>query len=507
MDVVLFAGRVVLAAVFLVAGIGKLADVAGSRRAVASFGVPAWLAKPLGLLLPVVELALAGALLPVATAPWAALGAFILLIAFMAGIGLNLARGQTPDCHCFGQIYSEPIGSGTLIRNGALAVLALFLMVAGRTTTGLDPFAWMSGFTVAERAGVVLGTIVIALLGIQSWFLLRLVRQNDTLLRRLAGTAAVEAELEAPQSPDESDAPAGLPVGSPAPRFTLPDLRGSMVTLDDLLAEAKPVMLFFSSPTCSSCTELIPEIGHWQREHPARLTMAVISTGTVETNEPKAAAAGLQDVLLQREWEIAEAYGVGGTPGAVIVYPEGVIASPVALGAESIRGLLKQVLEAVASPLIALQDNMRAGEPVLGRHVVSAGDPLPDLPVKDLMGETVPLPDLIDGETLLLFWSSSCGFCAQMERTLQAWEADPPPGAPRLVAILSPTAGGKQVVSFRSTIVIDRDDAVARALGANGTPMGVLVGADGRVASSVAAGEDEVMELARGGITSAVRSA
>ena len=56
----------------------------------------------------------AGLLLPDGTAPWAALGAFILLIVFMAGISLNLARGQTPDCQCFGQIYSEPIGSSTL---------------------------------------------------------------------------------------------------------------------------------------------------------------------------------------------------------------------------------------------------------------------------------------------------------------------------------------------------------------------------------------------------------
>jgi thiol-disulfide isomerase/thioredoxin len=285
-----------------------------------------------------------------------------------------------------------------------------------------------------------------------------------------------------------------------------------MVTLDDLLAEAKPVMLVFTSPTCGPCTELIPEIGRWQREHPARLTIAVISEGTVEMNQPKAAEAELLDLLLQREREIGEAYEVHGTPGAVIVYPEGIIASPVALGADSIRGLLEQVLEVVASPPIALQDEMRVEErPVnahaFGRHAVSVDDLLPDLPVTELTGRTAALPDLIDGETLLLFWGSSCGFCAQMQPTLEAWELNPPPGAPKLVVILSPTAGGKQVVTFRSSIAIDRDGAVARALGANGTPMGVLVDTEGRVASPVAAGEAEVMELAQGRIPNAARSA
>jgi hypothetical protein len=94
-----------------------------------------------------------------------------------------------------------------------------------------------------------------------------------------------------------------------------------------------------------------------------------------------------------------------------------------------------------------------------------------------------------------------------MQPTLEAWELNPPPGAPKLVVLLSPTAGGKQVVSFRSSIVIDRDGTVARALGANGTPMGVLVDAEGRVASPVAAGEAEVMELAQGRIPDAARSA
>jgi Methylamine utilisation protein MauE len=74
------------------------------------FGVPAALARPLGLLLSLSELAVAAALVPVATAWWGALGALALLLLFVVGISMNLARGRKPECHCFGQLHSAPAG-------------------------------------------------------------------------------------------------------------------------------------------------------------------------------------------------------------------------------------------------------------------------------------------------------------------------------------------------------------------------------------------------------------
>ena len=56
------AARLVLASVFAVAGVAKLADVEGSRRAMEGFGVSAWFSAAAGRLLPVVELAVAVAL-------------------------------------------------------------------------------------------------------------------------------------------------------------------------------------------------------------------------------------------------------------------------------------------------------------------------------------------------------------------------------------------------------------------------------------------------------------
>ena len=60
----LLIARLLLAGVFLVAGAAKLRDRDGSQRAVVEFGLPSALAAPLGLLLPLAELAVAATLIP-----------------------------------------------------------------------------------------------------------------------------------------------------------------------------------------------------------------------------------------------------------------------------------------------------------------------------------------------------------------------------------------------------------------------------------------------------------
>src|SRR3954470_21076591 len=125
--------RLLLCAVFLVAGLAKLADLAGSRQAMRDFGVPNKLADFFGLLLPLAEIAVAVALVLPLTAWWGAVGALALLLIFVAGIGYNLAQGRTPDCHCFGQLHSAPAGWTTLTRNLVLAGVAGLVVGFGRS--------------------------------------------------------------------------------------------------------------------------------------------------------------------------------------------------------------------------------------------------------------------------------------------------------------------------------------------------------------------------------------
>ena len=128
MGLTLLVARVLLAAVLTVAALAKLSDRAGSRKAIVEFGLPPFLAAPLGIVLPLAELAVAMALMPASTVLWGAIGAFVLLSVFVVGIGVNLARGRKPDCHCFGQLHSAPAGWNTLARNGVLGALAGFVV-------------------------------------------------------------------------------------------------------------------------------------------------------------------------------------------------------------------------------------------------------------------------------------------------------------------------------------------------------------------------------------------
>src|SRR5215216_3166895 len=150
MDAALLIARLVLAALFSLAGVAKLSDLKGSRQAIIAFGVPSAIAAPLGLLLPLAELTVAATLLPSSTAWWGALGALALLSLFLVGITYNLARGRKPDCHCFGQLHSAPAGWKTLARNGALAVVAGFVLWEGYDGAGPSALAFLEALSTAQ---------------------------------------------------------------------------------------------------------------------------------------------------------------------------------------------------------------------------------------------------------------------------------------------------------------------------------------------------------------------
>src|SRR2546421_11456445 len=96
MSLALLIARLLLAAVFLIAGLAKLADLAGSQQALRDFGVPAKLSTPLGVLLPLAELAVALTLVPPGSAWWGGPGPLALLLLFLAGLCYNFARGGGP---------------------------------------------------------------------------------------------------------------------------------------------------------------------------------------------------------------------------------------------------------------------------------------------------------------------------------------------------------------------------------------------------------------------------
>lgn len=108
MDTGLLLLRLILAAVFGVAGAAKVLDPAGTKEALASFRVPRRLISPLAIAIPSAELVVAAALVVRISARWGGLGALGLLLLFTAVIARSLLRGERPDCRCFGQLRAVP---------------------------------------------------------------------------------------------------------------------------------------------------------------------------------------------------------------------------------------------------------------------------------------------------------------------------------------------------------------------------------------------------------------
>jgi len=333
MPTLVLALRVLLGAVFLTAAIGKLADIRGSRQAMRDFGLRGPAADAVGVLLPVAELATAAALIVRPTAQWGGLAALILLLAFMAGIGNAMRLGMSPECHCFGQIQSSPAGRGTLLRNAVLAAISVVIVGWG---SGPAITTWVDARSAAELAAIGTGVCAVVFGALALQMRQRLSRLGESLgmAQRMAATM-----------------PPGIPIGTPAPDFSLSGLDGEEVTLDALLAPGRPSLLVFISPTCYSCMELLPKLTRWKRTLAERLTVAVISTGSLEDNRPTIEEHGLDDMLLQERAEVIEAYRIRGTPAAVLLTPAGAIASNVAESVSGIEPLIRLALRGTADPV------------------------------------------------------------------------------------------------------------------------------------------------------------
>ena len=114
--------------------------------------LPDSLVRPVARLVPLLELAIAFALLLPVSRGWAALSAASLLALYAAAIGINLWRGRRDiDCGCAGPDQAQPLRPVLLLRNSVLVVLALLASVTpiARDMTLFDGFVTVAAAAVA----------------------------------------------------------------------------------------------------------------------------------------------------------------------------------------------------------------------------------------------------------------------------------------------------------------------------------------------------------------------
>lgn len=356
MALALLGVRLLLALVFVAAGVTKLRDRQSFSQTLVAFAVPRALAAPAATLIPLTELASGLLLLPAAYAWWGGLASLVLLALFTTATSLNLLRGQAPDCACFGASTAEPIGPATLVRNGALIALALFVLLAGPG----DEFT-------SARSVWVLSTPSDRALGISAFLvLIALALLNLRAGRRRASNrpsspvpaprdqpgAYVPQEPSAPRSAQALDHGAGgLPVGVAAPAFDLPRLEGGRASLASFLEGGRPVALIFLSAHCPSCQHLWPDIEEWQVRNAHQVTVVEVCSGSSEAIAQKLAGRAAANVLLEGDAQVADSYGMSLKPSVVIVGPGVLIESISVAGPLAIRALVAEHLNPQATTL------------------------------------------------------------------------------------------------------------------------------------------------------------
>ena len=472
--VVLFC-RLLLSGIFLLAGSAKLRDRAGSRQSLRDFGVPRALAAPGALLLSAAELLAGICLLPRSFAWIGAILAGGLLAAFVIAIAVSLARGRKPDCHCFGQLHSQPIGWGLAARDALLAGAAALVVSYGPRQPSFLSLA-ADTQTSGGPVFLLIALIAVALLVFQSFLIYQLIQQGGRVLLRLD---ELEKRIGAAAQPEPAP-PAGLPVGETAPAFELPDLDGQPVSLERLRSGGKPVILLFIHPGCGPCSDLLSEAAAWQRDRAAHFHLVPLSQGGAADNRKFVEGHTLHSLLLQKEHEIFDAYEAQGTPSAVLVRPDGMIGAPLATGAEAIRSLIANTINESLAGLVAIQ--------------LQEGATAPPLVFPDLDGRMFNLSQLREGRAILLFWNPGCGYCQQMSDDLKTWEKKAAKSGTQVVLISAGSAEANRKQGFRSPILLDQNFSAGKAFGATGTPSGVLLNAGGIIASKVAVGRQEILD-------------
>jgi peroxiredoxin len=123
--------------------------------------------------------------------------------------------------------------------------------------------------------------------------------------------------------------------GDAVPVLKLPDLDGK--TLDLSTLRGKRTLLLFWNTGCGFCTQMLDDMKKWERERPdGAPELVVISSGTVEANR---AQAFRSRVLLDTIWAAGNVLGASGTPSALMIDEDGVVASDVGVGGPAVFAL------------------------------------------------------------------------------------------------------------------------------------------------------------------------
>jgi peroxiredoxin len=354
---------------------------------------------------------------------------------------------------------------------------------------------------------IVFGTVLPWLLiAIGTWLAYELVRQNGRILLRLDAIEQQFGTDAAPRAGAKHPEAGGLPLGTLAPDFELPDLTGVRRKISEF--RGQPALLIFFNPQCGFCTKMaadlaaLPTDGVNQQAVPI-----VVTTGDAEENRKLVESYGIRcPVLLQEEMEIAAQYDVHGTPMGYRIDGTGRIASGLTVGAEP---LLLLATTPTPDPIEAhtavngsaphgTKDDPSLKRSRLNRSGLKAGAPAPDFQLPRLDEGELSLTDLRGGRVLLVFSDPNCGPCDELAPRLQEIHLRRPDLQVLVVSRRDVEANRVKAAKLGLTfpIVLQKQWEVSLKYAMFATPIGYLIDEQGIIASDLAVGVGPILALA-----------
>ncbi len=314
-----------LSAVLLVSGAAKLRDRTATQDAFIALRVPAVVpAGPSAAALPWVEIALAVLLLvtPTGLAWVPAAAVLLLMLAYTALIARALRFDEPVTCSCFGSIGRHEVGPLILGRNVLLSLLAA-LVLWYVTDRGSAPAAmgdlgaagWWALLATASAVAVAL--LIAAPPGAGS----------------SAGSSSTDGELQDYER-------------RPIPYGVLTHLNGNSATLVEA-ASTQARFLFFLNTHCGSCLRIAEKVDEWaDRLDPAVGILVVY----VDESAATAQVGHRPDLATwEPELNVQRILALPGTPAAVLLGADGLLAGGPVTGEDNILELVEAVLDEVGA--------------------------------------------------------------------------------------------------------------------------------------------------------------
>jgi peroxiredoxin len=345
------------------------------------------------------------------------------------------------------------------------------------------------------------------LVGLGCWIGFQLVQQNGRILLRLE---AIEQRIGPPRAPAR---PAGLPVGSTAPEFELPDLAGERRSLAQF--RGRRVLAIFFNPRCGFCTRMAPDLAALAADGGEdRPVPLVITTGDAEANRTLFEEHGVRGpVLLQEQMEVMSQYKASGTPSGYLIDEQGRIASELTTGAPDLLAL------AVAPPGVVPaatngeakgdcgcgkasaskgKANKGLAASKINRSGLKAGTPAPEFRLPRLDSGELALEEYRGRRVLLVFSDPECGPCQRLAPALERLHRERTDPAVVMVSRRDPEANRRKVDELGLTfpVALQKSWEVSMKYAMFATPIGYLIDERGVIAADVATGVEPILALA-----------